>query len=438
MASFKISSPNHSAKKARLMHKALHYWYMGLLGFFSALPLTCIMSTLGFFGKENGFSAHDMATLSVMTFPYALKVVFIIVIRQWCGSSWMQRIGHHRFFSIVAQTIMGVLFYVGPYGSMTFVLLWVTSMALCSTVLDSMLETYRIESTSYDDQSVASGYNALGWRVGSLFVSYVPLVIAHYKGWQVAFYGLSILSFVGSITMGALTPVACYTQQKRVGTVTSDVKETVGFLMAHTCTTSVVAMIFAFKMGDVFLKNMVGRYFMDVGLNLRAIAQMDKGIGAMTTLLGLGIAGVWMHKKTVKHGFYAWVIVKAITIVLFWIHSICFFVLGKPLGLSFLWVADMVMHFAGGIGTTAFMTYLACVAKPSGPSIMVCFGLLSSLGALGRTVSSACSGYVLGVVHESWPWFFMVSMVSLFPVVWVMWRMRPFAMRITDDAHPLR
>jgi hypothetical protein len=265
----------------------------------------------------------------------------------------------------------------------------------------------------------------------------VPLVIAHYKGWQVAFYGLSILSFVGSITMGALTPVACHTHPKRGGAA-KDVKETVRFLMTHTCATSVVAMIFAFKMGDVFVKNMVGRYFMDVGLNLNTIAQMDKGIGAMTTLLGLGIAGVWMQKKTVKHGFYAWVIVQAITIVLFWIHSIYFFVLGKPLGISFLWVADIVMHFAGGIGTTAFMTYLACVAKPSGPSIMVCFGLLSSLGALGRTVCSACSGYVLGAVHESWPWFFMVSMVSLVPVVWVMWRMRPFAMSITDDMHQSR
>ena len=413
------------------MRSYKHLFYMGIIGFFSAIPMYFLVSTMIFFVKERGLCPDKMGILFLMTFPYSLKILISAAISRWRFIPFFDRIGVNRFWAILSQSILAFLFYKGPMGSTKYVLMWVFCVSLVNAILDCVLESYRIQSTHAIEQSPASAANAFGWRVGAWVVGYVPLVISYYWGWENAFRFLFTLSVLGVCSMAFLKPLHISLEKKKIPSGIMDVLfKGLSFFQNKTYFGFVIAMILSYKLGDIFLRHMMGCYLVDVGCSVNIIAQMDKGTGVISTLLGVSLCGFWIHKKDLQKGFYLWFWAKILTTFLFFMHSIFYFIFSYSLSLTILWFFDAFSHFAGGIGSTAFLAYLAFLCKKSQNHTMICYGVLSSIGSMGRTLVSAFSGYAASTFN-SWPLFFFVSMIALIPAFVLLHLKKPFILRKT-------
>jgi len=402
---------------------------MAVIGFFSAIPMYFLVSTMIFFAKERGLCASQIGLLSLMTFPYSLKILVSVVISRWHWLPWLKKVGVKRFWALFAQIVIAFLFYKGPGDSMRHALVWVLFISLMSAVLDCALEAYRIESTAFMDQGAASVANAFGWRVGAWVVSYVPLVISYYWNWKIVFHFLCSLSFLGVFSFIFLKPLKSDLEQakKRIKMIDTLLKG-LSFFQKQTHFGFVVAMILSYKMGDIFLRHMMGCYLVDVGCSTNMIAQMDKGVGVISTLMGVSLCGAWIHKKGLQKAFHLWWWNKILTAFLFFIHSVFCFVFFSPLSMATLWFFDALSHFAGGIGSTALLSYFAFLCKKSQKNAMICYGILSSISAIGRTFFSTFAGYMASFL-QSWPLFFGIAMLLLLPAFWVFRSTLPFVTR---------
>lgn len=288
-----------------IIRKYSHLLYMSIIGFFSAVPMYFLVSTIVFFAKEKGFCAKKIAWIALMTFPYALKVLISIILNYFRDIIWIKKFGFYRFWALSAQTMIVVLFYKGPDLSTLSVMLWVFSMALCSTVLDCVLESYRIESTSVTAQSSASGANAFGWRLGSWLVSYMPLMVSYYWGWDMAIHCLFLLSLLGLIAFLFLRSLShmqnqSFNQEKTTHVMGHSFWMGLMSFQKNTYFNYVIFMILSYKIGDVFLRHMMGCYLMDMGGSVNMIAQIDKGVGVISTLMGVSLCSLVIHKKIFK------------------------------------------------------------------------------------------------------------------------------------------
>lgn len=418
-----------------IIRKYSHLLYMSIIGFFSAVPMYFLVSTIVFFGKEKGFCAKKIAWIALMTFPYALKVLISIILNYFRDIIWIKKFGFYRFWALSAQTMIVVLFYKGPDLSTLSVMLWVFSMALCSTVLDCVLESYRIESTSVTAQSSASGANAFGWRLGSWLVSYMPLMVSYYWGWDMAIHCLFLLSLLGLIAFLFLRSLShmqnqSFNQEKTTHVMGHSFWMGLMSFQKNTYFNYVIFMILSYKIGDVFLHHMMGCYLVDMGGSVHMIAQIDKGVGVISTLMGVFLCSLVIHKKNIQKGFIVWLWGKSAVSFLFFIHAFCFFHCGVKWSINVLWFLDTISHFVGGIGSTALLSYFAFLCKKQEKNTMICYGIVSSISALGRTLASGFAGYMADILN-TWPLFFVMSSIVLIPAFFVMHHKRPFIVR--DD-----
>jgi PAT family beta-lactamase induction signal transducer AmpG len=95
-------------------------------------------------------------------------------------------------------------------------------------------------------------------------------------------------------------------------------------------------------------------------------------------------------------------------------------------------IAVLVEETAGGIGTAAFMAFVAHLCHRS--FAVTHYAFFTSLMALGRIVVSSSSGYA--AVHLGWPLFFIASTLMAVPgLLLVIW-MQPLLNRLAKGGRP--
>ena len=62
-------------------------------------------------------------------------------------------------------------------------------------------------------------------------------------------------------------------------------------------------MIGAHKLGDVVLRSMWSHYLIKSGYTKQALANVDKGVGILATILGIHIGVKWINRHSVASGF---------------------------------------------------------------------------------------------------------------------------------------
>jgi PAT family beta-lactamase induction signal transducer AmpG len=165
----------------------------------------------------------------------------------------------------------------------------------------------------------------------------------------------------------------------------------------------VLAFVFLYKLGDSLATALATPFYLEMGFTKTDIGIVAKNAGLWCSVAGGLLGGLWMLKLGINRALWVFGVAQAVAILGFvWLASqgsgpsdaVRLLQLGVVIG---------VEAFGVGLGTTAFVSYIARTTSPAYAATQ--YALFTSLMAVPRTVINSLAGVLvetLGWVDFFW------------------------------------
>jgi PAT family beta-lactamase induction signal transducer AmpG len=406
---------------------------IGLLGFFSGLPLALTAGTLTAWLADSGVDRTAIGLFAAIATPYAFKFLWAPLM-DGLRLPLLSRLGRRRSWLLFTQAalVAAIAAMSGhdPAYAAPMVALIGLMIATASASQDIVIDAYRVEFLPVTEQGAGAATATFGYRIGMLVSGAGVLYLADMFGWSSAY-----LVMAGVMALGV-----CFTLFIREPKI--DAEEVAGgewqvageasratrhrspamffqnFVLAplrdfmtRDHWLLILAFVILYKLGDAFLGVMFNPFLLDLGFTKTQIAAVAKLYGLVATILGAFMGG-WL---VLKIGMF-----RSLMICGF-MHMVTnlLLVVQARLGadLHFLIVSISLENFSGGMATSAFVAYLSALCQRHYTATQ--YALLSSLAAFGRTWLSTPSGWVSEQL--GWEWFFVISCLISLPSLALLW-----------------
>lgn len=392
------------------------------LGFASGLPLLLTYSTLSAWLATAGVRRAEIGAFALVGTPYAFKFLW---------APLMDRVrpplplGRRRGWGITIQILLiGAVLALGlsdPKHNLTRMAILAVVVAFLSASQDIVIDAWRVESLSSDQQAPGAAMIQSGYRIGMLASGAGGLFMAAYIGWFAAYATMAALLGVGLLVfLMAPEPKASTRVSYAAGSGLQAIRHAFSTavigpfrdFMRRPLWPVILIAIFGYKMGEAMAGVMSTPLYISLGFSLPEIATASKIFGFFSIVTGALIGGA----VTTRFGILRSLILCGI------LQSIgnLFFVLQAMEGhrVGYLALCVTAENLTGAMAGTALITYLSSLCSPGFTATQ--FALLSSLASLSRTVIGSSGGLLsekIGWVH----FFALTSVVGLPAILLFLW-----------------
>jgi PAT family beta-lactamase induction signal transducer AmpG len=386
------------------------------LGFSSGLPLLLTYSTLQAWMATAGVRRAAIGAIALVGTSYAFKFVWAPI---------MDRVppplplGRRRGWGITIQILLiGAILALGssdPKHNLRLMAAFAVLVAFLSASQDIVIDAWRVESTTGDQQAPGAAMVQAGYRIGMLVSGAGGLLIAAYAGWFAAYATMAALMVVGLLAF-------LFGPEPEVPAGRSHAAQSGWIAVRHAVFNAVIVpfrdfmqrplwpvilvAIFGYKLGEAMAGVMSTPLYIALGFSLPEIAAASKVFGFFSIVAGVMLGGV----VTTRYGILRSLILCGI------LQSAgnLFFVLQAVGGhrIGYLALCVTAENITGGMAGTALITYISSLCSPAFTATATQYALLSSITLLGRTVVASSGGWLSEKM--GWAWFFaMTSVVGL-------------------------
>ncbi len=414
-----------------------------LLGFSSGLPLLLVFSTLSVWLKFEGVSLAAIGLFSLVRTPYTFKFLWAPVIDRVPLPVLGRLLGRRRGWALLSQValmaaILGMA-STSPAEAPLATALFALLVAFCSASQDIVIDAYRVESLSEDEQGAGAGAIVLGYRFGMLSAGAGALWLASVLTWPQVYTVMAALVGVGMLTVlllarepeGGDDVAAAEREEERIaGHLAAGLPGWLARLLAwlHEAVIApfadfmsrpgwiaIVLFIMLYKLGEAYLGVMANPFYLEMGFTTVEIANVSKVFGLGATIAGGLIGGVLVSRMGIMKSLMICGVLQIAGTLMFSVQAL----VGHDIPM--LMATITVENVTAGMATTAFVAYLSSLCNQAYTATQ--YALLSSLMAFARDVLSASSGWMA----ESLGWFdfFLFSAAIALPALGVLlWLMR--------------
>jgi len=406
-----------------------------LLGFSSGLPLLLSFSTLSAWMRESGVDLTTIAIFALVGTPFTLKFLWAPMMDRLSVPVLGRLLGRRRAWLLSTQILlMAAIVLMGatdPVATPWLMALFAVIVSFCAASQDIVVDAYRIESLTEDEQGAGAAAYTLGYRVGMLAAGAGALIIADQAGWFIAYLAMGGLVLVGVFTVLASpepeTGVKEPTGESPAEWLRSAVYEPFAEFLTRRGALLILAFILLYKLGDAFLGTLTNPFYIDLGFSKTEIAEVTKLFGLVALLVGLFAGGALVKRLGLLNALLVSGVLQAASNLIFVAQALA----GHDV--LMLTVTIGVENFTGGMGTAAFVAYLSSLTNVAFTATQ--YALLSSFMAFGRTVLSSGAGAVTDYV--GWIGFFIASTAIAIPgLVLLLVLMRMFPPERPGEAQP--
>jgi PAT family beta-lactamase induction signal transducer AmpG len=408
---FRVHSLQHSSTSLR------HYFTRPLLtvlflGFSSGLPLALTASTLSAWLFESHVDKSTIGLFAAVATPYTLKFLWSPLMDSLRFPVLTKMFGRRRGWMLATQfaLVASLLLLaaaspaLNPWATAAVALL----VAFCSASQDIVIDAYRVEILTREEQGEGAAMVQLGYRLGMLAATAGALYLAANVGWSGTYIAMSALMGIGiATTLIAREPeVAAFKKaQGFLDWLRSAVIAPLADFVKHPAWWQILAFIIIYRLADAFIGGMTNPFLLEIGFKKEEIASIVKVFGTIATLIGTFTGG----SLTARFGALR---VLFIAGLLHGATNLCY-VWQAHVGAdnTVLAISTSLENFTGGLATAAFVAYLSNLCNVHYTATQ--YALLSSLAALGRAWFSTPAGYV--AKHLGWSWFFSLSALLALP-----------------------
>ena len=395
---------------------------LGLLGFFSGLPLALTASTLSAWLADSKVDRAAIGLFAAIATPYALKFLWSPLLDGLCLPLLTTQLGRRRSWLFVTQILLAIgivaMGYTNPCVNAWMTALAGVTVATLSATQDTVIDAYRVELLPKEEQGTGAAWATFGYRIGMLVSGAGALALADATDWKSTYVIMAVVMGLGVLlTLLMREPEIERTVQMGTTKFAVFIHDYViapfRDFMTRPMWLGVLAFVILYKLGDAFMGPMFYPFLLDIGFTKTQIAEVVKLYGLIATLLGT-FAGGWlvsrlgMFRALLLGGF-----LHMLTNLLLVVQA------GKGADVHFLMGSISVENFTGGMTTAAFIAYLSALTRVNYTATQ--YALVSSLAAFGRTWLATPSGAVAQAL--GWGYFFVAASLMALPgmmlLVWL-------------------
>lgn len=404
---------------------------IGLLGFYSGLPLALTASTLTAWLADAGVERAAIGLFAAIATPYALKFLWAPLLDGLRLPLLHALLGRRRAWLVLTQVLLAMaitaMTLANPAYAPQLTALVGVMIATLSATQDTVIDAYRVERLPKAEQGAGAAMATFGYRIGMLVSGAGALALADALGWEMTYAimgAVAASSVVVTVLMRAPSPETAkdgfdLSQGRGIGGFIREyVIEPFADFMTRPMWMGVLAFVVLYKLGDAFMGIMFNPFLLDLGFSKTEIASIVKIYGLAATLIGTFLGG-WM---VARFGMFRTLLMTG------FVHMLTnlLLVVQARLGADhhFLIASITLENLSGGMSTAAFIAYLGALCRANYTATQ--YALLSSLAAFGRTWLSTPSGWLSQTV--GWEIFFAIASLMAVPglllLVWLEHRQR--------------
>lgn len=392
------------------------------LGFASGLPFLLTYSTLSFWLATNGVRRTTLGAFALVATPYAFKFLWAPLMDRVHPPL---RLGRRRGWGITIQILLiGAILGLGmcnPKHNLPLMAAMAVVVASLSASQDIVIDAWRVEILSGEQQAYGAAMIQAGYRIGMLVSGAGSLFIAAYAGWFAAYATMAALVGVGLLVflLGSEPKVSAQIsiaagsgwQAIRDAFATAVIGPFRDFMRRPLWPVILIA-IFGYKLGEAMAGVMSTPLYVSLGFSGPEIATASKIFGFFSIVLGALLGGVVTTRFGIRRSLICCGILQSLGNLFFVLQAVG----GHRIG--YLALCVTAENITGAMAGTALVTYLSSLCSPAFTATQ--YALLAALASLGRTVVASSGGALsekIGWVH----FFLLTSVVALPAVMLFIW-----------------
>ena len=395
------------------------------LGVASGLPLLLTYSTLQAWLATVSVRRATLGAIALVGTAYSFKFVWAPLIDRVPPPL---PLGRRRGWGITIQIfLIGAILALGscdPKHNLTRMAILAVVVAFLSASQDIVIDAWRVESLTTDQQAPGAAMIQSGYRIGMLAAGAGALFIAASAGWFAAYATMAALVGVGML-------VFLFAPEPEVPAETSYAARSAWQTILHAFDTAVIGpfrdfmhrplwpviliAIFGYKLGEAMAGVMSTPLYISLGFTLREIAAASKIFGFFSIVTGALIGGVVTTRFGIMRALLVCGILQSLGNLFFVLQAVG----GHRVG--YLALCVTAENLTGAMAGTALITYLSSLCSPAFTATQ--YALLAALAALSRTVIASSGGWLSEKI--GWVHFFIITSVVGLPFLLLFFWIRP-------------
>ena len=434
------------------------------MGFVSGIPLLLTITLLQAWLTDEGISKSTIGLFALVGLPYSLKFLWAPIF----DGITLSTFGRRRSWMLVTQILLIItitgLGMTDPAMNATNVAILAVLVAFASASQDIVIDAYRRESLSDEEQTLCASAYVLGYRIGALAAGAGGLILADYMSYQMVYAFMSLVMLYGVlITIIADEPKSNYRPSSFIETV---IKPFIEFFDRYTSINNIAAdrlkhvrsglsitlrpddkirsekishgykrskitrrnilknifltpvlillFILLYKIGDTMAHSLSTNFYLDIGFSKTEIGTIVKFFGLFATLVGAFAGGLIALKIGLYQSLIMFGIFQAIATLGFSLLAI----VGDNIYL--LMTVISLENLAAGMGYTAYLAFIANMTNKQFTATQ--FALMTALMSLPRTLFSGFSGYL--VEYLDWELCFVFCSLIAIPALIILSKLK--------------
>jgi PAT family beta-lactamase induction signal transducer AmpG len=381
-----------------------------VMGFAGGLPLLLTGSLLQAWMVDGGIDLGTIGLFALVGLPYTLKFLWAPLMDRYVPSILGRRRGWLLIWQLALVAAIALLAFSNPAQLLYVTALAALLLSFFSASQDIVIDAYRRESLSDDEQGMGASLYVSGYRMGMLLASGGGLIMADYMPYQYVFF---IMAFAMACCLFAtLYAPEPEMQQGHPCTLSEAVFEPFLEYFNRDYAIAILAFILLYKIGDIMATQMTTPLYLSLGFSTKEIGVIVKLFGFWAVIGGTLLGGLLI----MRIGIYASLLWFGILQGL----STAGFALLAMVGHSTAWLAAVVAfeNISGGLGTAAYVGFMASLTNKKFTATQ--YALLTSFMGIPRVFAAAPTGYL--AESFGWPAFFIsCSLIAIPGLLLLLW-----------------
>jgi PAT family beta-lactamase induction signal transducer AmpG len=385
-------------------------------GFTSGLPFFIIISLLPAWLMDSGLELKAIALFSFIQLPYVLKFLWAPLFDGY-SFSMGRRKGWLIIFQVLLLASISMAGLLDPKSQIMTVAIISTAIAFFSASQDAVIDAYRRELLLDNELGLGTAIHVNGYRIAGLIPGSLALILADVFAWELVFFITGLFMIPGIIlTILIKEPLLKIMPPKTVREAV--IEPFMEFINRKGIKEAILILLFIFlyKIGDSMATALATPFYMELGFSMTEIGMIAKTVGLWAGIIGGILGGILMIKIGINRALWIFGFMQMFATLSFaWlaISGYSPLILGITVGFEF---------FAAGLGTTAFLAYIAKTTNPKFTATQ--FALFTGLSAVPRTITNASTGYL--VEFFGWHNFFIFCSFIAIPGIILLIKIAPW------------
>lgn len=398
------------------------------MGFSSGLPLALTLGTLSIWLREDGVTLKTIGFFSLAGLSYNLKFLWAPLADRAAIPFLTAKLGRRRSWAIAIQIPLALailsLGLTDPQSHAIATALVAVIVAFLSASQDIVIDAYRVELLTEDEQGDGAAATQLGYSIGMIASSAGALYLAQYFGWRAAYAVMA-----GLMSVGIVTVLMTREPQAGVARRTGGLREAVidPFLDFAKRRDWLLILIFVvlYKLGDAIAGKLSGPFYIDLGFEKSEIANISKVFGTIAVMVGVVIGGTLATKIGAMKALLIGGVLQSLSNLMYIVQ------LRAGHDLLALTGTIATENITGGMASAAMVAFLSRLCSVQYTATQ--YALLSALATLPRTLLTAPTGTIVDLY--GWQNFFLAATAACLPgLMLLLWLIRrdPLARAAAD------